>query len=117
MSKSGTDALKDAEESVTVSMCNLHIPSDTAGRLPKEAIMTDREHFTASPTELPTPLSVLYSVVEDAQRNKDYLKENAQGLYDQELADFLSELRDETSRRAKRAEDLLAQRLADGGVH
>jgi hypothetical protein len=79
--------------------------------------MTDRDHFTASPTELPTPLSVLYSVVEDAQRSKDYLKENAQGLYDHELSDFLLELRDETGRWGKRAEELLAQRLADGGVH
>jgi hypothetical protein len=67
--------------------------------------MTDRDHFTQSATELPTPLSVLYSVVEDAQ-----------GIYDHELADFLFELRDETSTRAKRAEELLAQRLADGGV-
>jgi hypothetical protein len=55
--------------------------------------------------------------VEDAQRYKDYLEENAQGLYDHELAEFLIELRDETSRRAKRAGGLLAQRLADGGVH
>ena len=43
---------------------------------------------------------MLYSVVEDAQRYKDYLEENAQGLYDHELAEFLIELRDETSRRA-----------------
>jgi hypothetical protein len=54
--------------------------------------------------------------MDEAQRYKDYLEENAQGIYDQELADFLFELRDETSRRAKRAEGLLAQRLADGGV-
>ena len=60
---------------------------------------------------------MLYCVVNDAQRYKDYLEENAQGLYDHELADFLVELRDETSKRAKRAEGLLAQRLADGGVH
>jgi hypothetical protein len=78
--------------------------------------MTDRDHTTETVTELPTPLSVLYSVVEDAQRYKDYLKENTQGIYDHELADFLFELRDETSGRAKRAEELLAQRLADGGV-
>ena len=78
--------------------------------------MTDRNHFTQSASELPTPLSVLYSVVEDAQRYKDYLKDNTQGIYDHELADFLFELRDETSRRAKLAEDLLAQRAADGGV-
>ena len=79
--------------------------------------MTNRDSLTESPSKLPTPLSVLYSVVEDAQRYKDYLKENAQGLYDQELSDFLLELRDETGRWGKRAEDLLAQRLADGGVH
>jgi hypothetical protein len=78
--------------------------------------MTDRNHTTESVTELPTPLSVLYSVVEDAQRYKDFLEENDQGIYDHELADFLFELRDETGRRAKRAEGLLAQRLADGGV-
>jgi hypothetical protein len=78
--------------------------------------MTDRNHSTESATELPTPLSVLYSVVEDAQRYDDYLEKTPQGIYDQELADFLLELRDETGRRGKRAEDLLAQRLADGGV-
>ncbi len=79
--------------------------------------MTDRDHLTEeSATGLPTPLSVLYSVVEDAQRYNDYLEENAQRIYDQELADFLGELRNETGRRAKRAEELLAQRLADGGV-
>ena len=79
--------------------------------------MTNRERYTESADELSTPLGVLYSVVEDAQSYKDYLEENAQGIYDQELAEFLFELRDETSRRAKLAEDLLAQRLADGGVH
>jgi hypothetical protein len=78
--------------------------------------MTHRDRFTTSAAELPTPLSVLYSVMDDAQRYKDYLEENDQGIYDHELADFLFELRDETGRRAKRAEDLLAQRLADGGV-
>jgi hypothetical protein len=79
--------------------------------------VTNRDRFRESAAELSTPLSVLYSVVEDAQRYEGYLKENAQGIYDHELADFLSELRDETNRRAKRAEELLAQRLADGGVH
>ena len=79
--------------------------------------MTHRDHFPDSATELPTLLSVLYSVVEDAQRYKDFLEENDQGIYDHELAEFLIELRDETSRRAKRAEGLLAQRLANGGVH
>ena len=78
--------------------------------------MADRDHFSESATELPTPLSVLYSVVEDAQRYDAYLEKNPRGDYDHELADFLLELRDETGRRGKRAEDLLAQRLADGGV-
>ena len=78
--------------------------------------MTHRDRFTTSAAELPTALSVLYSVMDDAQRCKDYLEENTQGIYDQELADFLIELRDETGRRAKRAEGLLAQRLANGGV-
>ena len=78
--------------------------------------MSDRDRFTEFATELPTPLSVLYSVVEDAEKYGDHLEEDAQGIYDHELADFLLELRDETSRRAKRAEALLGQRLADGGV-
>ncbi len=78
--------------------------------------MTDRDHSTEFATELPTPLSVLYSVVEDAQRYRDCLGENVQGIHDHEVADFLVELREETGRRAKRAEALLAQRLADGGV-
>ena len=79
--------------------------------------MTDRELYTGSAAELSTPLSVLYGVVEDAKRYADYLEGDAQGIYDQELADFLAELRNETNRRAKRAEVLLAQRLADGGIH
>ena len=79
--------------------------------------MTDRDHSMDSTAELLTALSVLYSVMEDAQKYKDYLKDNAQRIHDHELADFLFELRDETSTRAKRAGDLLAQRLADGGVH
>ena len=78
--------------------------------------MADRDRLGESATEMPTPLSVLYSVVEDAQRYDAYLEKNSQGSYDHELADFLLELREETGRRAKRAEDLLAQRLADGGV-
>ena len=79
--------------------------------------MTDRDHSMDSTAELPTALSVLYGVMEDAQKYKDYLKDNAQRIHDHELADFLFELRDETSTRAKRAGDLLAQRLADGGVN
>jgi hypothetical protein len=80
--------------------------------------LTNRDdRFRESTTELSTPLSVLYSVVEDAQRYEGYLEDSAQEIYDQELAEFLGELRDETATRAKRAEELLAQRLADGGAH
>src|SRR3712207_8946754 len=71
------------------------------GSIHRRTLMTDRNHFTESATELPTPLSVLYSVVEDAQRYEDYLEENAQGIHDHELADFLFELRDETGRRSE----------------
>ena len=53
--------------------------------------MTHRDRSTTSNAELPTPLSVLYSVMEDAQRYNDYLEENTQGIHDQELADFLME--------------------------
>jgi hypothetical protein len=97
-------------------MCNTHTLPDTACPFAERRLMADRDHFTESTPELPTPLSVLYSVVDDAQRYSDCLEETAQGIYDHELADFLLELRDETNRRAKRAEALLAQRLADGGV-
>ena len=79
--------------------------------------MTDRNSSTESAAEPSTPLGVLHSIVEDARRCEGYLEENDRGIYDDELADFLSDLRDETSRRAKRAKELLAQRLADGGVH
>jgi hypothetical protein len=79
--------------------------------------LTNRDdRFRESTLDLSTPLSVLYSVVEDAQRYEGYLDDDAQEIYDQELAEFLGELRDETATRAKRAEELLAQRLADGGV-
>ena len=77
--------------------------------------MKDLHRFTETATEFPTPLVVLYSVLDDAKKYEDYF-DNTGPIHDQELADFLGELRDETSRRAKRAEELLAQRLADGGV-
>jgi hypothetical protein len=100
-----------------MSMCSWHLPRAQQDQRPKEANVTDRERYTGFAAELSTPLSVLYSVVEDAKRCADYLEGDAQGIYDQELADFLAELRNETDRRAKRAEVLLAQRLADGGIH
>ena len=60
-------------------------------------------------------LSLLYGVIEEAERYEDRLR-GTERLHDRELADFLCELRDETHRRAERAEELLAQRLANGGV-
>jgi hypothetical protein len=80
-------------------------------------LKTHTKRFRESTPELSTPLSVLFSVVEDAHRYEGYLKDNAQEIYDHELAEFLVDLRDETASRAKRAEQLLAQRVADGGVH
>jgi hypothetical protein len=98
-------------------MCKLHIASSTVGPSPKEANVTNRDRFRESTPELSTPLSVLFSVVEDAHRYEGYLNDNDQEIYDHELGEFLVDLRDETASRAKRAEELLAQRLADGGVH
>jgi hypothetical protein len=79
--------------------------------------VTHSDRFRESTSEFSTPLSVLFSVVENAHRYEGYLKDDAQEIYDHELAEFLVDLRDETASRAKRAEELLAQRLADGGVH
>jgi hypothetical protein len=82
----------------------------------KELIMTNRDRFTeTTPEPHSTPLSVLYSVLEDAKKYEGYLQ-NAEPIHDQELAEFLDKLRDKTRRAAEQAEALLAQRLADGGV-
>jgi hypothetical protein len=82
----------------------------------KESIMTNRDRFTETTTDpRNTPLSVLYSVLEDAQKYEGYLQ-NTKPIHDQELAEFLDQLRDKTRRAAEQAEALLAQRLADGGV-
>ncbi len=78
--------------------------------------MTIRDRFTqTSPEPRSTPLSVLYSVLEDAKKYEGYLH-NTEPIHDQELAEFLDHLRDKTRRAAEQAEALLAQRLADGGV-
>ena len=77
--------------------------------------MTDRNSFTELAADPRTLLGLLYDVVEEAQRYEDRLR-GTERLPDRELADFLGELRDETRRRADRAETLLAQRLANGGV-
>ena len=78
--------------------------------------MSIRDHFTETSTDpRSTPLSVLYSVLEDAKKYEGYLH-NTEPIHDQELAEFLDQLRDGTRRAAEQAEALLAQRLADGGV-
>ena len=78
--------------------------------------MTSRDHFTeTSPEPRSTSLSVLYSLLEDAKKYEGYLQ-NTESIHDQEVAEFLDQLRDEIPRAAERAEALLAQRLADGGV-
>jgi hypothetical protein len=78
--------------------------------------MTNRDRFTETTTEpRSTTLSVLYSVLEDAKKYERYLQ-NTEPIHDQEVAEFLEQLRDGSRRMAKQAEALLAQRLADGGV-
>jgi hypothetical protein len=51
----------------------------------------------------------------DPKKYEDCL-ETIEVIHDEELADFLRELRDEARKWAERTEYLLAQRLADGGV-
>jgi len=77
--------------------------------------MTDRNGLTESPAEPRALLGVLYGVIEEAERYEGCLQ-GTERLNDRELADFLSELRDGTRRRADRAQTLLAQRLANGGA-
>ena len=77
--------------------------------------MTNRNRYTdpaADPREL---LGLLYGVMEEAARYEEALQDTGR-LDDRELADFLRELRDEARDRADRAETLLAQRLANGGI-
>ena len=77
--------------------------------------MPDRNGFTEPAAEPRALLGLLYGVIEEAQRYEEDLQ-GTDRLHDRELADFLSELREETRDRAHRAESLLAQRLANGGV-
>ena len=77
--------------------------------------MTDRNSFTEPAAEPRILLGLLYSVMEEAARYEENLQ-GTERLHDRELADFLRELREETRNRADRAETLLAQRLANGGI-
>jgi hypothetical protein len=76
--------------------------------------MTDDRRPTEAASR--ATLAALYRILDDARRYEEYAKV-AQHAYDEELVDFLRELQEESRRLAERAGKLLAQRLADGGVH
>jgi hypothetical protein len=78
--------------------------------------MTDDRRPADIDAEPRATLAALYRILEDARRYEEYA-DVSQRAYDEELADFFWELRVESRGRAERAEVLLAQRLADGGVH
>ncbi len=78
--------------------------------------MTDDRRPADIDAEPQATLAALYRILEDARRYEEYA-DVAQRAYDEELADFFWALREESRGRAERAEELLAQRLADGGVH
>ncbi len=78
--------------------------------------MTDDRRPADTEAEPRATLAALYRILEDARRYEEYA-EIAQHAYDEEIADFFRELREESRGRAERAQELLAQRLADGGVH
>jgi hypothetical protein len=78
--------------------------------------MTDDRRPADIDAEPRTTLAALYRILEDARRYEQYA-EVAQRAYDAEIADFFWELRGESRGWAERARKLLAQRLADGGVH
>ena len=82
----------------------------------EEGGMTDDRRPTETEVESRAMLAALYRVLEDARRYEEYA-EVAHWSYDEELLDFFRELREEARGRAGQAEKLLAQRLADGGVH
>jgi hypothetical protein len=78
--------------------------------------MTDDRHPAETEAKSQAILAALYRVLEDARRHEEYA-EAAQQAYDEELVDFFRELQEESRGLAERAGKLLAQRLADGGVH
>ncbi len=78
--------------------------------------MTDDRRPTKTETESRATLAALYRILEDARRYEEYA-EGVQWAYDEELVAFFRELREESRGRAEQVRELLAQRLADGGVH
>ena len=95
-------------------MRNAHNEEHSAKR--QEGKMTDDRRPGDIDAEPQATFAALYRILEDAQRYEEYANVS-QRAYDEELADFFRELSEEARGRAKRAEELLAQRLADGGVH
>jgi hypothetical protein len=79
--------------------------------------MTIRDGFGQTTVTEPrsTALSTLYSVLDGAKEYEGYLQ-NTEPIHDQEVAEFLEQLRDGSRRAAEQVEALLAQRLSDGGV-
>lgn len=69
--------------------------------------MTDDRRPTDIEAEPQATLAALYRIVEDARRYEEYA-DVAQRAYDEELADFFQELREESRERAERAGELLA---------
>jgi len=95
-------------------MPNAHIGEQDTER--EEGGMTDDRRPTGTEAQSRATLAAPYRILEDARRYEEYA-EVAKQAYDEELVDFFSELQEESRGRAERAGKLLAQRLADGGVH
>ncbi len=58
-------------------------------------------------------VSIIYHALQGSQTYEQYVSD-AEASGDQELADFIRQVRDENTQRADRAKQLLAQRLQPG---
>jgi hypothetical protein len=72
--------------------------------------MATSEHTTGTKDEQYNLISVLYHTLQGAETYEQYIHD-AQQASDQELVQFLREVQAEDRRRAKRAKELLRQRL------
>jgi hypothetical protein len=72
------------------------------------------EQATGTPDEHYNLVSVLYHSLKGAQIYSQYI-EDAEEAGDNELADFLEDVREEEQRRAERAKALLMRRIGGGG--
>jgi hypothetical protein len=73
------------------------------------------EQATGTPDEHYNLVSVLYHSLKGAQIYSQYI-EDAEEAGDNELADFLEDVREEEQRRAERAKGLLMRRLGGSGL-